>query len=228
MQECTKCGLNKSLDQYQTYWHSTQNTFRTRRYCKDCFRKQKQEYKEKKKLEENPTLFYENNPEYSQCKQCSNWKHKTEYYLINKKINLYMCKECCTNKEREERQQYLKENCGSDFVHANPNKYTDIYQKECIFDVLKILGYLYNEEFGIWTKPGVKELGDGEPIFLKLKPKIKKEKKKRIRGITTQHIKSVLELRSQGVRVMDIVEQVEISENSVYKIIKTYSNAKSS
>jgi hypothetical protein len=176
-------------------------------------------------LQPDPSIDYSTNPEYDLCKQCSNWRHKTEYYLINGRINFYMCKECCNNKDRKERQQYLKENCGSDFVHAKPNHYTDEYQKECVFDVLKVLGYLYDEETGIWTKPGVKELVDGKIVFFDIK---NKKQRKKSTMVTMQIINQVLQLRKNNVKMVDIINQVGISENSVYKILKTYSNAKSS
>jgi len=224
MIECSKCKIDKPKDQYQTYWHSTQNTFRTRRYCKDCFRKQKQEWKNKKKLEQNPDLQYENHPDYTQCRKCQVWKHKNDYYLIRGKISYTLCKSCSTQKERAERQEYLKENCGSDFVHKDPNHFTDEYQKECVFAIMRELGYLYDESTGIWTKPNIKELVDGQLVFHKLKKKAPKEKRKRLKSITVKHINTVLELRKNGLKILDIVEKTGVSENSVYRIIKTYGN----
>jgi len=46
--------------------------------------------------------------------------------------------------------------------------------------------------------------------------------------VTMQIINQVLQLRKNNVKMVDIINQVGISENSVYKILKTYSNAKSS
>lgn len=224
---CTKCNIEKPIDQYDTYWHSTQNKTRTRRYCKVCYKKQKDEYKLKKILEQNPQLIYQNNPDYSQCKQCREWKHKDEFYLVRGKINHHLCKQCTTNKERAERQIYLKENCGSDFIHRDVNTYTDEYQKACVFNFMEYLGYLYDDSTGIWTKPGVKEIIDGEIVFLGLKKQPKKQRKKST-PVTTKIIKEVLQLKKNNVKMIDIINQVGISENSVYKILKTYSNAESS
>lgn len=224
---CTKCNRDKPIEEYHTYWHSTQNKTRTRRYCKACYKKQKDEYKSKIRLKRNPTLFYENNPEYCQCRDCSTWKHKSEYYVTNGKINYYTCKQCIIDKERADRQQYLKENCGSEFVHKDVNTYADEYQKACVFDFLKDLGYLYDDVTGVWTKPGVKEIIDGEIVFLKISKRPKKQRKKST-PVTMQIIKQVIELKRIGVKITDIMNQLDISENSVYKILKTHSNAQSS
>lgn len=218
---CTKCERDKPIEEYDTYWHSTQNKRRTRRYCKNCYRKQKIEYKLKKKMEQELEISNENKPDYTQCRNCQIWKHKNDYYLTKGKVSYTLCKSCSTQKDRSERLQHLKENCGSDFVNKDPNHYPDEYQKQCVFDIMRDLGYLYDESTGIWLKPGVKELIDGQLVFLKLKQKIPKEKRKRV-NITTQHIKSVIELRKKGVRVMDIIKETGVSENSIYKIIKTY------
>jgi hypothetical protein len=43
---CTKCNIDKEVDQYSTYFHSTQNKLRTRRICKSCFNEQKSIYRE--------------------------------------------------------------------------------------------------------------------------------------------------------------------------------------
>jgi transposase len=46
---CTKCKIDKSEDQYYTYWHSTQQSFRTRKICRDCISLQHKQYKERVK-----------------------------------------------------------------------------------------------------------------------------------------------------------------------------------
>ena len=43
---CSKCNIEKEADQYQTYFHSTQNKLRTRRICNSCFKEQKSIYRE--------------------------------------------------------------------------------------------------------------------------------------------------------------------------------------
>jgi uncharacterized protein (DUF433 family) len=48
---CTKCNIDKEVDQYATYFHSTQNKVRTRRICKSCFNHQKSIYRESIKKE---------------------------------------------------------------------------------------------------------------------------------------------------------------------------------
>ena len=47
MSICTKCKIDKADDQYQTYWHSTQQKFRTRRICRTCTSNRNKEYKQR-------------------------------------------------------------------------------------------------------------------------------------------------------------------------------------
>jgi len=214
MQECTKCGINKPIDQYDSYFHSTQQKFRIRRYCKACYKKQKDEYKLKNKLEQNPDLQYENNPYYTKCKRCDTWRHKNEYYLSKGKVNYALCKSCASQKEREYRKEYLKENCGSDFVHASPNHFTDNYQKECVFGIMQDLGYLYDDSTGIWTKPGWKEIVDGKPRFLHINKKRKKGKR-----LTKEDKEKVSQLYNDGYSVEFISTEIGISSTTIYRYV---------
>jgi len=46
MAVCSKCNIDQPLDQYYTYWHSTQQSYRIRKVCRNCFNEQQKKYKQ--------------------------------------------------------------------------------------------------------------------------------------------------------------------------------------
>lgn len=209
MIKCNVCNVEKEDKFFQTYWHSTQQKMRTRKQCTECL------YQIRLKRK-NPDKFYENNPNYNKCNTCNEWKTNDNYYHFKNKPVHNTCKDCSRIKERAKRQEELQENCGSGFVFAEPNKYPDEYQKACVFDNMKLLGYLFDEETGIWVKPGVKEIIDGKIVFFKLKGK-KFRNSKHLSNDTKQKIK---ELKNKGWATDRIAIHLNISDTTVYKYAK--------
>jgi len=195
---CTKCSVDKPLDQYETYFHRPQNKHRTRKYCKDCFKEQKRKYKESIKMKKiiqpevqeleievlepqpveqiNP---FSTNPDYKQCRTCQEYKHKIDdyyYHGSSKKVTYLDCVKCLNlrelNRRREERQEELESSGGTERVSNNVGVFLDKYQKDQTYMVMKVLGYTYSDECGHFLKPGVKEYVDGELKFSKVKTKI--------------------------------------------------------
>lgn len=185
MRRCSKCGLEKTEDSYQTYYHSKLKKSYTRRECTECFyktRKNKKVIEDTTQVEiiqpEVPELeidLFENNPDYKKCRGCQIYKPLTEYYgKIDKKFS--RCKQCELEKERKERDEYNREKGGSYKVLTNPNTFTDEYQREATHGFLLALGWKQNEETTIWYKDGIRNK-DGE--FLKVKIGKVKETRKR-------------------------------------------------
>jgi hypothetical protein len=84
---------------------------------------------------------------------------------------------------------------------------------------MTLLGYLYNEEYGIWTKLGVKTIEDGKPYFHFLKYYKKGNKG----GMITQTERDkIIEYREKGFSFKRISIITKISPNSIYKIIKEH------
>jgi hypothetical protein len=234
---CSKCSIDKPETDYKSYFHSTQNKWRTRKICTTCFNKQKIEYRESirnKKIiqpveDMNPTIEvlpppidYSNNPNYKKCTSCGDWKTIDRYYFHNKSKGTRFsdCCICHKEKDQKERQEYLQENGGSERVLRSPNSYTDEYQKEQTFTYMKVLGYTYNEEVGIWTKPGVKELIDGKIVF----PKVKKLKRVGIyeTKVNFEMIKKIVEYKKRGWNNEKIGDMLDISDTSVFKYYKRW------
>jgi len=212
MKVCTKCEKEKELDQYQKYFHSSQQKWRVRGECTDCY------YKTRLKRK-NPNLYYENHPDYKKCKTCSTWKLVDEFHFHSRVTGLRFteCKLCQNEKDKIKYQQELEENGGSIKVPAKPNNYKDKWQKEQTFMVMEVLGYIYDEGTGIWTKPGVKELINGKIVFSKIN-------KNRTLGkynskVATNKVQLMKELRDKGLSYNKIADILDISDTTVFKYL---------
>lgn len=209
---CSICDKQKETNNFQTYWHSTQQKMRTRRQCTECL------YKKRMK-NRNPDKYYQDKPEYKKCNTCFEWKLIDDgFYHRNNKAYTNRCKQCELNVERDKRKQYLIDNCGSDMVLITPNKYVDEYQKNCTFNMMETMGYTFDEATGIWIKPGVKEILDGKPYF----PKIKKYVHKSGTHVTTNMLKEIIELRKLNWGINKIADKLKISDTTVYNHLKKY------
>jgi hypothetical protein len=129
---------------------------------------------------------------------------------------------CQREKDRLDREEELEMNGGSERVPRKPNEYVDKYQKEQTFMVMQVLGYTYNEETGIWTKPGVKEVIDGKIVF----PNIKKENRLGIyrTKLSSSIVKEIIEYRNRGWNNQKIADKLGISDTTVFKYYKKWTD----
>ena len=205
---------------------------RIRKVCKPCFNEQKRQYNQSirnKKIIQpvedmtpiQPIIDHSTNPDYKACKECNEYKPIDSFHYFNKEKGLTFntCKDCEKENDRIYNEQLKEQNGGSKMVGAKPNTYFDEYQKKNTFEVMTLLGYLYNEEYGIWTKLGVKTIEDGKPYFHFLKYYKKGNKG----GMITQTERDkILEYREKGFSFKRISIITKISPNSIYKIIKEH------
>jgi hypothetical protein len=207
---CNVCDKDKEENQFQTYWHSSQQKMRTRKQCTECL------YQNRLK-NRNPEKYYQNNPNYHKCNTCAKWKLIDEFYTSKDKIYNNRCKLCSKELDKSKRLEELQESCGSDRISPIPNNYTDEFQKNCTFNLMEQLGYIYDEPTGIWTKPGWKEIVDGKPYF----PHVYKIKKVGIK-ITETLIERMVQYNKLGWTRNRIAEELGISDITVYKYLKIY------
>jgi hypothetical protein len=221
---CNVCQIEKEDKNFQTYWHSTQQKTRVRKQCTECL------YKIRLKRK-NPDKLYKDNPNYKKCTKCETWKPLEEYYRKNGDNIFSRCKECEKEKERTERRKYrikvLEENCGSEKVNLKPNHYADEYQRNCTFSLLEALGYIYNEEFGVWEKPGWKEVIEGKIVFPKILTRNKTEYSnenydgnKAGNWVTEEMYYKIFELRAKGYTYQRIGYELNIGITTVCKYLK--------
>ena len=245
MKICTKCKIEKELNQFQTYWHSTQQKTRTRGECTECNYKQRNERRRLKRANKNliqepiPTEIvqpvvpelepdpFENNPNYRKCRKCSQYKSLDEYYKNPRGRGLFLdCKPCTLETYREsdriKRQKVLEEQGGALAIRTNPNEYMDEYQKEATFNLMKLMGWSFNEETGIWWKEGIKTK-DG--IFINIK-----ESKLRRRGEIYTNKKDLLpeiiKLREKKMSYDRIAAKLGVGHNTVYNWYQEYEKNK--
>lgn len=208
---CTVCDQDKELNQFQTYWHSTQQKMRQRKQCTQCLYEIRMKHN-------YPDKYYSNKPEYKKCNTCNEWKLiETEFYHRNGKAYQNRCKFCELSIDRQKRREYLQDNCGSEKVLLTPNKYMDEHQKNCTFWMMETLGYIYDEATGVWTKAGYKEIKDGKIIFPTLKLKDVTRRK-----ISATKFDKIIILREQGLSYEKIAEELGISDTTVYKHIRKW------
>ena len=203
---------------------------RTRKICRTCFNIQKKEYRvtiRNKKIIQpvedmtpiQPIIDYSINPDYKPCKQCNEYKTHDSFHYFNKEKGLTFntCKDCEKENDRLYYEQVKEQNGGSKQVALKPGVFIDEYQRKNTFELMTLMGYLYNEEHNIWLKEGVKSLKDGKPYFHFLKY----YKKGRKGGIITEVEKEkIIEYREKGFSFKRISMITKISQNSIYKIIK--------
>lgn len=164
MIKCNKCNITKEDKEFQTYFHSTQNAIRTRKICTECFNNQKKEYKLKIKIQIDPDKYYSSQPDYKKCTHCLTWKKLDEFYKMrNSKAS--RCSECNNQIASDRRKQKVDSEGGLKRVSQIPNVYYGEIQKQQTFEFLQLMGYIYNEDYGVWEKPGYKEVIDGKIVF---------------------------------------------------------------
>lgn len=243
MKRCSKCNIEKEDNQFQVYWHSTQQKHRTRKQCTECYYNQKNERKRLKRKEERliqlsirqeiikpvqPELqpdVFKNNPNYRKCRTCQEYVSLDKYYQHKSKAKTaYLdCKPCINKKEveraRRDRLKELEETGGSDRHKQKPGEWIDEYQKEATYNILKAIGWKLNEDNGIWWKDGIKT-SDGVFININSKNKIVSFENYPY-FINTKEKKNIFDkavgLRNKGKTYKGIGDEVGLSETTMHK-----------
>lgn len=230
MRRCSKCDLEKDDNQFYTYYHSIQGKNRTRKICNECIAKQKAEYKQRLKPQisqpeviEEPIEFIAPK-NYQYCQDCEQWLPKTEFY---KRLKC-RCKKCELEMDRRERQKYLSENGGSAKVWNKPNTYVDIYQKEQTFEIMKVMGYTFNDENGIWYKLPWKDKDGNFPLldsYGRPSRKITKRKphtKRKRSEITQEEKDEVVNLHLEGYSNKQIAKLTGQANGTVWRWVEKH------
>jgi hypothetical protein len=239
MKICSKCNVEKELDQFQKYWHSTQQKERTRGYCTSCYYEQKKLYKESirnKKIiqpveDMTPPVVIE--PVYDTnlfkcCKECGEWKLiDTDFYRHSKKWPNARCKECEREIEKQKYEQEIEDKGGHDMCPVKVGVYADKYQQEQTEGFLTALGWKKSEN-GVWWKEGFKT---PEGIWLKRNNKGRKYKGRVIRGdkgiirgirVPEDIQLGIIEMYKEGSFQKDIIKKYSVCKQTIRKVIANY------
>jgi hypothetical protein len=227
MIRCNKCKIEKEVNQFQTYWHSTQQKHHIRKQCTECYYKQRNERRRLKRKEAKlievfiPTEIIqpevpELQSEVKKCNTCHEVKPIDAFYLQSRKDGkrFNRCAACEIEKDRLYRENERREQGGAIRVLTQPNTYNDEYQKDATFKIMKAYGWIFNEEKGMWWKPGIKN-EDG--TFVKVIPK-----KKKTRALTDKQHQEMIMLKKKGMNVGIIAGYIGASISSVSRWLILY------
>lgn len=165
---CTICNKSKPIEEFGTYLRHSgkgkRGTVYIRYQCIKCCNTQKKEYKLKKKMErmtlsftvvEIPTRYCSHchldlpldkfNKNQNYCKEC---QHQIQFQY--RRTIRGRTKEIAKQRDRGENGYGL-------IVGTKPGFYETELAKTDTFWAMKILGWTYNEDTGIWWKKGIKD-----------------------------------------------------------------------
>lgn len=238
---CNVCQVEKNESEFQKYWHSTQNKFRVRKQCSNCFylkRKKVKLIEEPIEEEIIPPVedmeeiepFVEEvlPPTHKVCSRCEISKPLDQFgiYRNTASTRRARCHNCERIKEKEKYQIRVENRGGSSRIPVKPNKYADALQKQQVFEFLTLLGWNFNEANGKWWKPGVKT-EDG--VFINIvvpekaeKVKIKKPRKQRIKTKWHQawlRKDEVKQLRKEGLTFEKLAILFNTSQPTIREIV---------
>lgn len=239
MKMCSKCKVEKELDQFQKYWHSTQQKERIRGYCISCFYEQKRLYKQSIR-KENKTQPVEDmtQPEvieqvydtnlFKQCKDCKEWKlTDIDFYRYSKKSSNARCKDCEREIEKQKYYQELDDKGGHDMCPAKVGVYADHYQQEQTEGFLTLLGWKKNSS-GTWWKEGFKT---EEGIWIKrnglkrgYNPRDERSDKGVIRGlrVPADIQLGIIDMYKEGHLQKDIIKRYSVCKQTIRKVVTNY------
>lgn len=241
MKICSKCKVEQDEKQYYTYYHSSHKKFYTRLVCFDCTRKQARDYKTKLKeqkqlLNQLPQeekiiepVVRELQPGYKECADCYQVKPFDDFYLNAYKNPMRRCKICYNTNYKKNSDEYNRERGGSERVMLKPNTYTDIWQKEHVFSIMKAFGWIFDEPTGIWNKPGFKENG----VFIHI-PLTEKQKRRspapgggrKIKKGVWNNVDKIVKLIEEGHTHKDVAQTYCCSSTLIRTVVSKYRNEK--
>ena len=229
---CSKCKIDKSTDNYQTYFHINRNKHYTRRICNDCTNEGHRQYKRKKReliqLPQQETIVepvvLELEPGYKQCHTCNEVKPISEYYNSHYKNPIRNCKTCYKKYHRDKVKQQMEDKGGVDTYKSNPNEYTNETQREQVFMVMEVCGWIYNDN-GVWSKPGIKTKDNVWECFEE-KPKRKGSPNsgRKIKKGVWNCVDDIVKRIEAGERYSDVADIYECSHTTLRTIISNYRN----
>jgi len=206
--KCNKCNQDKPDTEFQTYFHSTQNVYRTRRQCNQCFYDAKKQLRLSKKMR--------------MCIVCEEQKLFTDFPNYkslgsgDKRRNI--CKICTCEIEKDRRNRRLNNNEEKgETVPFKPNTYNSEQQRIDGFQLMEALGFTFVEETGRWHKEGFKN-PDG--TFVRIIEKKRLDRERKLKEIEELNVwDKIRYLREQGYSLNKISEEIGVNYTAVFKFL---------
>jgi hypothetical protein len=239
MPVCTKCSIDKPIDQYFKEVRKSNGRTYYKKYCNDCFRKQSRDWKLRTnyksfqpKEKQLPAPAIEDNPNFKKCNTCNEYKLiKDNFYLSSNKTSYSgRCKSCNKIKERE----YQRENKGyGERYRQYPNEYINKEQRDNVFKIMNAIGWSFIEKYQIWIKPPFKTILDGQPHFPNIIPKptgrprkepipTKTGRKNIISKYLMDNFHEIKKYRGDGLTFYEIGCIYNCSSTTIKKVVKKY------
>lgn len=241
MPVCTKCNIDKPQDQY--YVEERWGKLYYKKYCLDCFRKQSRDWKARNKLKKQQMIDIPQQEEIIQpvvpelkpdvlddmegkvCYDCGEWKPLSQFHKQTQKTKTYTYRNCKPCYSKKQNKGMLDRDPFTSLYRPKPNEYYNEYQKEKVFDVMKALGWIFDEATGVWNKPGLKENG----IFLNVIPDKKIIRKKTYHGNTPvkhnrlmANMEQILKYREEGHTFEELEDIYGCSHTTIRRAVKEY------
>lgn len=240
MIKCNVCQLEKEDNNFMKYWHSTQQVFRIRKQCNNCFYLKRKKHKlievsnpseiiQPVQPELAPVVLEYDTEIFRQCVDCGEWKVKDEQFTKYGKNNGYLrrCRKCTNEIEKAKYYEEMEAKGGSDKVPVKPGIFSDKTQREQTHQFLRLLGWKENSN-GIWYKEGFKtEEGKWEKFNEETKvarsrrgtvlPKGPRKPKPK-KYIPQEVIDGILEMTRSGCKLIRIREKYNVSKHIVWRI----------
>ena len=220
MKICRKCKVERNDDEYYSYWHSTQQKYRTRLVCNTCTREQSKQYKQNRN---NKSAVIEQVPT-QRCPSCKKNLPLTSYYESGRGIKGRYCISCIRKNQNDKNYKKVMSNGGSERIPVKPNIYVDQFQKAQTFMVLERLGWVFNEDTGIWSKDGVKTKDN---VWVNIIPQPKTRRRPNGTAMKKKHgvhnyIPQIIKQREEGMTYPDLADIYCCSHTTIRKIIIDY------
>lgn len=204
--KCNKCNIEKPDTDFQTYFHSTQNVYRTRKQCTVCFNEGKKLLRIKNKSK--------------MCIVCEQVKLLVDFYnyksLVPNDKRRKICRICTATIERERKGN--RREAKGEVVPEKPNTYNSEEQKNLSFELMQALGFTFQPDTGIWTKEGFRN-EDG--TFYRIEEKKRIEREKRLEEVKEMSIwEKIRYLREEGFSIIKISEFTGINYTAVHKFLQ--------
>lgn len=207
--KCNKCSIDQPEENYQSYWHSTQQKFRTRRICRTCMSKQKREYKLKMKQQvieqKEPTQV---------CIKCGIEQPLNQYYRTGRnKTHIKKCKTCYNKRPVKSAWENMD-------YRTQPNEYISDEQRDIVHSIMEQLNWSFNPDKGIWYKLPLKNENGKWNIVIKPKPPVKKFIPRR--EPIQLNVNELIQHRANGLTYVEIASIYNVSHATIKKRVKQY------
>lgn len=148
------------------------------------------------------------------CLVCNQEKSSEMFYD-------YFQTRCKTCVREQANKKYRDENGTVEKVLPTPNTYVSDAQRADTFEFMKAIGYNFNEENGVWLKPGVKELIDGQIVFNNVDSSIRPHRRQKYFW-TLELCEEIYNLSKSGYTYAKIGKKFGIHKAAIYRMLSKY------